>query len=118
MEKGTIKLNENQLKNIIKESVKKVLKESWQDDEIYAEIEKEGGMSWTDKESGRHIYIEEYEKPNGMKVYLVCDEDGGIFAQSQYLHKAQRSLYNAAVKIQDFERIKRDGLRDMDGNLV
>ena len=118
MTKNIVKLNEGQLKKLIKESVKKVLMETWRDSEIYAEIQEEGGMSWTDKESGHHIYIEEYEKPNGEKIYYVNDGDGGHWAKSKYLHKAQRALYDTAVRIQTLERTKKDGLRDINDNLL
>jgi len=115
MEKKTIRLNENQLRKIISEAVKKALSEEPEnrfkdDDEIWAQIEKEGGKSWTDEDSGLHLYIDETERHDGLKIYVVRDDEGGVFGYSQYLHKAQRSLYNAAVRLLVWERIKKEGL--------
>lgn len=119
----TIRLNERRLRNIIKEAVKKTLNEEmgWpfrDDDEIWVQIAKEGGKSWTDEENNIHLYIEEEEKPSGQKIYVVRDEEDGVIAYSQYLHKAQRSLHDAVVDRIELERIKTDGLRDENGTLI
>ena len=101
MKKSTVRLNESQLKRIVMESVRKVMREGFVDDgDIMTQIEDEGGMSYTNEDMGIYLHIEKYERPNdGSILYLVIDDTKKeLLASSKYLQKAQRSLYNAAVK--------------------
>lgn len=103
----TIRLNERQLRKIISEAVKKTLKEEmvwpFKDDEIWAQIEKEGGMSWSDG-NGLELRIEEGTDRNGSTIYCVFDENGELEGYSIYLHKAQRYLHDAVARLLDGEK--------------
>jgi len=70
----------------------------WSEDEVRAQIEREGGMSWTDEDLGLKFYIKERKSSkDGQPVYVVYDKDNNMVAASRYLEKAQRSLYNNVV---------------------
>lgn len=111
--KRVIKINEEQLRKLIGVTVKKVINETilnpqdsgpddynaaptmdWpfeKDNEIWQEIAKEGGMSWTDG----NVEFKIVKEPDG--GYVVYDENGELSAASMYLHKAQKGLYAAVV---------------------
>ena len=102
---GTIKINESQLHRIITEAIKRTLNEEmeWpfrEDDEIWAQISKEGGMSWSDG-NGTELKIEKETGKNGIPIYVVYDENGELEGYSKFLHKAQKYLHDAVVRVLD-----------------
>ena len=107
--KKVVKLNEEHIRKIIKEVVKKSLNEEMMDyefpgcenDEIWCQIAKEGGLSYTNKERDIYFYIEEYPANNGDGyVYYVHDghdkNENHWIEGTGFLHKAQRTLYQLA----------------------
>lgn len=108
--KKIVRINEGQLRDMIKSAVRKTLSElhnpgmdgddynavetmDWpfeKGNDVWEEIAKEGGMSWTDGDT--HFKIVK----NGDK-YLVYDENDELMGSSAYLHKAQKYLYMAVV---------------------
>ena len=109
--KKVVRLNEWQLRKIIKSTIKKAINEStigkegfgdtynaadameWpfeSGNDVWEEIAKEGGMSWSDGNV-------EFKIVKEGNVYRVYGENGELIGHSMHLHKAQKGLYNAVV---------------------